>query len=87
MPTKDLEIARRGAPLDMSAGEFRTAGHGLVDQIADWLEQLPDGAVMHDESPGAVRRALDAGRTLPEQGEDAGELLGQAFVPKHEPGL
>ena len=41
MTTKDLELTRRVAPLDMSAPAFRTAGHDLVDRIADWLEQLP----------------------------------------------
>jgi len=78
MPTRDLEISRRGAPLDMSAPEFRAAGHDLIDRIADWLERLPNGAIMRDESPGAVRRALDSERTLPEQGGDAGALLGEA---------
>jgi len=37
MLTKDVEtLRRRAAPLDMTAAEFRAAGHGLVDQIADW---------------------------------------------------
>ena len=78
MPTKDVEIARRHAPLDMSASTFRTAGHELIDRIADWLQQLPDGPVMHDESPAAVRDLLGAGRGLPEHGSDPNALLDEA---------
>ena len=43
----------------MTGAEFRDAGHGLVDRIADWLEALPDGPVTRDESPADVRRARD----------------------------
>jgi aromatic-L-amino-acid decarboxylase len=72
------EVARRTAPLDMPAAEFRAAGHGLVDQIADWLEKLPDGPVTHDESPADVRRALGAERSLPQSGTAPRELLDEA---------
>ena len=68
----------RTAPLDMSAAAFRASGHHLVDRIADWLELMPDGPVMRDESPGDVRRALDADRGLPEAGTDADVLLDEA---------
>ncbi len=38
MLTKDIETLRgRTAPAEMSASEFRSAGHDLVDQIARWL--------------------------------------------------
>jgi glutamate/tyrosine decarboxylase-like PLP-dependent enzyme len=69
---------KRIAPIDMPAGEFRAAAHGLVDQIADWLEKLPDGPVTHDESPVAVRRALGADCALPESGTAPRELLAEA---------
>ena len=78
MLTKDDTLTRRAAPLDMPAGEFRAAGHGLVDQIADWLEKLPSGPVTRDESPGDVRRALGADRALPESGTAPRELLDEA---------
>jgi glutamate/tyrosine decarboxylase-like PLP-dependent enzyme len=78
-PAHDIDTLRgRAAPLDMSAAAFRTSGHDLVDQIADWLERMPDGPVMRDEPPGDVRRVLGADRGLPESGTDAGALLGEA---------
>jgi glutamate/tyrosine decarboxylase-like PLP-dependent enzyme len=79
MLTKDVDTLRnRTTPIDMTAAGFRSAGHGLVDQIADWLEKLPDGPVMHDESPADVRSALHADRGLPQSGTDARALLDEA---------
>jgi glutamate/tyrosine decarboxylase-like PLP-dependent enzyme len=75
MAIKNLELTRREAPLDMSAADFRAAGHDLVDRIADWLERLPDGPVMRDETPATIRDLLNARRTLPEGGTDVGALL------------
>ena len=34
MPTHEVDMTVRRAPLDMRASEFRTAGHTLVDRIA-----------------------------------------------------
>jgi glutamate/tyrosine decarboxylase-like PLP-dependent enzyme len=79
MPTKDVETLKdRLAPLEMSGDAFRSAGHQLVNQIADWLETLPNGPVMRDESPADVRRALNSTASLPEAGCDAGPLLAEA---------
>ena len=79
MTPADIDTLKgRTAPLDMSAAAFRASGHDLVDQIANWLERMPDGPVMRDQSPGEVRRALGADRGLPEAGTDAGALLGDA---------
>jgi glutamate/tyrosine decarboxylase-like PLP-dependent enzyme len=75
-PAQDIDTLRvRTSPLDMSAESFRAAGHDLVNRIADWLEQMPDGPVTHDDAPSVVRRAIDADRGLPENGTDAGALL------------
>ena len=65
----------RDAPLAMDAETFRTLGHRLVDQLAEFLESLPQRAVTHDASPSAVRNALDLTGPLPESGMDAGLLL------------
>src|SRR5687768_13970907 len=78
MATKNLDLTRRDAPLDMSATAFRDAGHELVDRIADWLDGLPSGPITHDDTPAAVRRALQADRPLPENGTDTAALLDEA---------
>jgi aromatic-L-amino-acid/L-tryptophan decarboxylase len=68
----------RSAPIEMTAGAFRSAGHELIDRIADWLEALPDGPVTRDESPADVRRALHADSNLPQSGTDARTLMDEA---------
>jgi aromatic-L-amino-acid/L-tryptophan decarboxylase len=79
MSTSGTDVAkRRRAPIDMGADGFRSAGHELVDRIADWLDGLPDGAIMRDESASDVRRALGADRTLPEAGADPRAVLDEA---------
>jgi aromatic-L-amino-acid decarboxylase len=67
----------RQAALAMDAATFRALGHRLVDQVAASLESIPGGPVTRDESPSAVREALDLNGPLPEQGMDAGVLLEQ----------
>src|SRR6476661_10201525 len=77
--TNDIDVTeRRTAPIEMTAAAFREAGYRLVDQIAGWLQAMPDGPVTHDESPAAVRRALQADRPLPEHGVASRELLDEA---------
>jgi aromatic-L-amino-acid/L-tryptophan decarboxylase len=65
----------RQAPLAMGSATFRALGHQLVDQIADFLEGLPRGPVTHDETPSAVRDALDLTGPLPERGTEPEALL------------
>ena len=78
-PAQNVETLRgRTAPIDMSAASFRESAHHLVDRIADWLEQMPDGPVVRQETVDLVRRALDAARGLPETGMDARTLLDEA---------
>jgi aromatic-L-amino-acid decarboxylase len=64
-------------PIAMDGATFRALGHGLVDQLAHLLESVPRGPVTPDESPSAVREALDLTGPLPESGADAGVLLEQ----------
>jgi glutamate/tyrosine decarboxylase-like PLP-dependent enzyme len=59
----------------MDAAAFRHAGHRLVDRIAELLETLPDRPVTRNESPSAVRTALDLNGPLPESGADPAALL------------
>jgi aromatic-L-amino-acid/L-tryptophan decarboxylase len=65
----------RHAPIAMDAATFRALGHRLVDQVAEYLEALPRGPVTRDESPSAVREALDLNGPLPEAGTAPGPLL------------
>jgi aromatic-L-amino-acid/L-tryptophan decarboxylase len=59
----------------MDADTFRTLGHRLVEQVAGFLESVPRRPVNIDESPSAVREALDLDGPLPEHGTDPGPLL------------
>jgi glutamate/tyrosine decarboxylase-like PLP-dependent enzyme len=62
----------------MAPDEFRRLGHALVDSVAGFLDTLPERPVATGESPGAIRALLDADRSLPAEGADAGELLRSA---------
>jgi len=64
----------RRAALNLSSEEFRSAGHELVDRIADFLEELPGQPVTRGESPAQVRALLPADE-LPEHGQSAEKLL------------
>jgi aromatic-L-amino-acid decarboxylase len=68
----------RVSPLALSSEEFRSLGHELVDNLADMLELIPTRPVNCAESPVEIRRALDAERTLPDEGTRAAELLNRA---------
>jgi aromatic-L-amino-acid decarboxylase len=65
----------RQAPLEMDPDEFRRVGHALVDAVASFLGSLPERPVTTAESPATIRALVDAERSLPETGTDAGELL------------
>lgn len=62
------------ASLNMPAEEFRQAGHALVDQLADFLEGLPQRSVTRGEKPPAIR-ALLPNESLPAEGQDAQRIL------------
>jgi glutamate/tyrosine decarboxylase-like PLP-dependent enzyme len=62
----------------MEPEEFRRLGHKLVDSIAEHLRALPRGPVTPGTSPERVREILGAGRPLPDQGADAGQVLEEA---------
>ncbi|HLF55847.1 MAG TPA: aminotransferase class V-fold PLP-dependent enzyme [Thermoanaerobaculia bacterium] len=69
--------ARRQAPIEIEAEEFRRIGHRLVDQVADWLDRMPNGPVTPGESPAEIRAVLGQG-DVPEVGAPAGELVEEA---------
>jgi aromatic-L-amino-acid decarboxylase len=61
----------------MPPAEFREVGHALVDRIADFLSTLSSLPVAPGLSPPEVRARL-GGAGLPEEGQPAGRLLGDA---------
>ena len=72
-----MDGSARRAPIELDADEFRRLGHGLVDEIADFLGALPERRVAPGETPHEVRAAL-GGSGLPEHGTPADELLAEA---------
>lgn len=62
--------------LDMSAADFRELGHGLIEQIAEFYESLPQRKLTTAKSRSQIRDLLGAGG-LPDQGADAGDLLNE----------
>ena len=69
------QLRSRNTPLDISEEQFRSIGHELVDNIADFLASIRGRPVTPAESPQAVREAVGANRTLPEEGKAPGALL------------
>ncbi len=72
-----LDSTLRHAPLDIESDAFRSLGHHLVDQLADFLESLPTRPVTTGESASALR-ALLGNAPLPELGSAPGALLDRA---------
>jgi glutamate/tyrosine decarboxylase-like PLP-dependent enzyme len=70
-------MTQRKSPIAMSAAEFRRLGHALVDDLAEFLDALPDLPVTPGEPPSVVRAALPDNR-LPEEGSEPGQLLDEA---------
>lgn len=70
-------MAQRKSPIEMSGEEFRRLGHALVDDLAGFLDTLPERPVTPGEPPSVVRATLPGNR-LPEEGADPAQLLDQA---------
>src|SRR3954463_15793796 len=58
---------------DMSADEFRRAGHEVVDWIADYLRDIRDYPVVSRVQPGELKERLPA--SAPESGETMDDIL------------
>ena len=69
---------KRTAAVDLSSDDFRTIGHRLVDQLADFLGELPSRPVTSGETPLEIRSAVSSGRALPELGSDPASVVREA---------
>jgi aromatic-L-amino-acid decarboxylase len=64
-------------PLDLSPEQFRSAGHALVDRLADLLATLSERKVTAGLSVGQIRDLIDATAGVPNDGCEFGPLLSQ----------
>lgn len=77
MPSADATTGQRGlAASDMTAEEFRAAGHRLIDELADFYASLPERSLTSAESAAEIRQTLVPG-PLPRQGRPAAELIAE----------
>ncbi len=77
MKENTTTTSKRDSPLEMSPADFRAAGHQLIDNIADFLQSLPDTPVTTGEPPSKIRQLIGAERPLPHTGKNPAELLAQ----------
>ena len=68
------ENNKRNAAPDLSADDFRRLGNALVDQIAQFLETIPERPVTRTQTPAEIR-SLMATDKLPESGTAPDTLL------------
>jgi glutamate/tyrosine decarboxylase-like PLP-dependent enzyme len=66
------------APLDLSPEQFRSAGHALVDRLADLLATLSERKITAGLSVGQIRDLIDATAGVPDDGCEFELLLSQA---------
>lgn len=65
---------QRRAPIEIAPEDFRKAGYRVVDQLAAFLETLPQRPVTTGESPKEIKNLLGS-KSLPEEGVALGSLL------------
>ena len=68
------DLKQRNAPLNMSSEEFRKAGYLLVDEIAEFLDSLPDCKVVETKTVPQIQN-LVGNDPLPQEGTDPLRLL------------
>lgn len=78
----DMDIAdtyQRCAPIEINPEDFRKAGYRVVDQLADHLEQLPNGPVTTGETPSEIRKLLGK-KSLPDEGIALENLIDETIA-------
>lgn len=76
MPQEHTEdpLRNRNVPLDISGEDFRKLGHALVDDLAEFLDSLPDRKVVDSKTVEEVQ-ALVGNEPLPQEGAEPETLL------------
>jgi aromatic-L-amino-acid decarboxylase len=69
----------RHAAVEMNPDEFRRLGHQVVDELAEFLTDLPERPVTRNETPGMLNSLLPQG-SLPDSGRSA-EVLLREIIP------
>ncbi len=67
-------MRRRIVPLELEPEEFRSAGHKLIDDLAEFFVTIGDRRVTRAKAP-SQRRALRPSHALPKRGTRAKKLL------------
>lgn len=80
VPSPPLRLGRTSddVSLAFSAEEFQTAGHRLVDRIAELRVSLPARPMTPGRGPEAVRDKLRASIPLPSKSQEASAVLEKA---------
>src|ERR1700722_13906352 len=65
------------APIEMPGAEFKQAGYRLIDQIADFIDNISRKPVTTHVGPGELQRILGVD-PLPQQGRPANEIVNRA---------
>lgn len=71
------QFGARQAPLDIPAERFRSAGHVLIDRLADLLAGLRERRVTAGLSVHEIRQLLGAAAALPMEGAELEPILGE----------
>ena len=71
-------IRTERAAVELSPDDFRSIGHLLVDQLADFLTGIRSRPVTTGETPAEIRSAISSTRALPESGRDPSSLVREA---------
>jgi len=84
MASQELNQSRM-APADISPELFRSAGHALIDQIADLLGNIRERPVTAGLSVNEVRELISASDRMPASGCDLAPLVAQTaeLLTKH----
>jgi aromatic-L-amino-acid decarboxylase len=67
----------RHAPIDISPERFRSAGHLLIDRVADLLATLPERRVTAGLSVSEIRDLIDGSAGMPDDGSEFEPVLAQ----------